>query len=99
MSTQPTREPEGSSATPYLGSSTAPRAMPVRAASAEDLEDLELKLQACLQLLAEEDAAFRGYVVGGVSEQVWEQAAHAATRARFTYERKRDAILIRTGRI
>jgi hypothetical protein len=77
--------------------SSGPRAL--LAATQEELTALDDLLRDHLETLSSADAIFRHYLDGKRGSLEWEDAYRKATRSRVAYERKRDAILVRTGRI
>ena len=69
------------------------------AASPEELTALDGLLRDHLETLVAADTAFRQYLGGTLGSREWDEAFRVATRSRVAYERKRDAILVRTGRV
>lgn len=68
-------------------------------ATVEDLVDLESRLREHVRTISQCQELFLSYLEGRTTSQEWEDARRSADRARVAYERKCDAILVRTFRI
>src|SRR5262245_25092381 len=75
------------------------KALEPRAPSGEDLVELNALLTEHLRVLADSHRTLQQYLAGASAQDAWDRAWSACTRSRVAYERKRDAVLIRTGRI
>jgi hypothetical protein len=72
---------------------------PLPLATKEELAVLALRLREHVLAISRSQEVFLGYIEGRATSQEWEDARRAADHARIAYERKCDAILVRTFRI
>lgn len=75
------------------------RPHPFLTATAEEITRLDRLLSEHLRTVTVSHEKFCGYLDGKMAAREWEDARRAADRARIAYERKCDAILVRTFRI
>ena len=85
-----------------VAGSFRPAAKPPRSflsATADELAVLDARFREHLRAISQCQELFVGYLEGRATSQEWEDARRSADRARSAYERKCDAILVRTFRI
>ena len=74
-----------------------PRPLPV--VTKEELASLGAKLREHIRAISRSQELFLEHLEGRATSQEWEDARRVADHARIAYERKCDAILVRTFRI
>jgi hypothetical protein len=74
-----------------------PRPLPL--ATKEELAALGVRLREHVRAISRSQELFLDFLEGRATSQQWEEARRVADHARIAYERKCDAILVRTFRI